>query len=168
MDLSTNTVSDNESCRAHIEVYFSKEELESITYQSLMGVSEEADDCVFNDENDSDCDKWNLLNSDAWIFCKGVCHIFAYALYKEFGYTPYIHKNLCHYFCKSDKGWYVDVRGLSERITYPGSSIIICEDEEMDVEAIKDEIKKNKNHAAGYYDFAKAIITEYYDWYVAT
>lgn len=143
--------------------YFTQIQLESITYQAVMGLPEGELDYDLSEDDELR----TLLESNAWIFGMGVCHIFAFALFKEFGYKPYKFNSPCHYFCKTTDGRYVDVRGLSDRMVCPGKSEIIGVYEEVDISEIESEIKMNELQAEGYYAFARTIITRFHDVYAS-
>lgn len=136
-----------------------KSELEKICNPFLTEELENAD-CVYY---------------DAYIFLKGICHIFAFALHEIFGYEIYeVRSNdngTNHWFCQSyyqGKKIYIDVRGattdyeefLEEFQPLMGKKPIINLYENINPLDFKDEWEDNG------IKFAKDIILKYYEYYL--
>ena len=107
---------------------------------------------------------------------KGSCHLFAMALNKIFGYTPYIiepkHKRGVHAFCqiyKSGQWYYVDARGITTSFDEFMGDIKIFVNNEYMIRPIEqsdiDKCSENDDYAKEGYAFAEAIINKYKSFY---
>lgn len=119
-------------------------------------------------------DATDYLYTQATIFLRGSCNLFALALNDEFGYTVYEVKDymgrLTHVFCKSTyhgQDVYIDVRGVTTDISeclsefsyrlLKGYSIVTYDIEE-------DRELENEGDETGY-QFAQAVVRKYKKYY---
>lgn len=107
---------------------------------------------------------------------KGSCHLFALALNKICGYTPYIiepkHKRGFHAFCqiyKSGQWYYVDARGITTSFDEFMGDIKIFVNNEYTIRPIEqsdiDKWSENDKYEKEGYAFAESIIKKYKSFY---